>query len=82
MATMAVHPVRRMYIHMFPTSSARLLPQEDNALEKGKRPGRPPRCLVLVPTRELAQQVQREFAQAAPTLACGVFYGGAPLFRI
>lgn len=41
------------------------------------RSGRAPRCLVLAPTRELAQQVQREFQTAAPTLSCGAFYGGA-----
>lgn len=49
--------------------------QED--LEPGRtRSGRAPRCLVLAPTRELAQQVQREFQTAAPTLSCGAFYGG------
>lgn len=42
-----------------------------------KARGRAPRCIILAPTRELAQQVQREFAEAAPTLSVGVFYGGA-----
>lgn len=51
--------------------------QEDN--ETGKARGRAPRCIILAPTRELAQQVQREFAEAAPTLSVGVFYGGASL---
>ena len=40
-------------------------------------PGRTPRCIVLAPTRELANQVEREFAASAPTLAVGCFYGGA-----
>ena len=40
-------------------------------------PGRTPRCIVLAPTRELANQVEREFAASAPTLSVGCFYGGA-----
>jgi ATP-dependent RNA helicase DDX21 len=52
--------------------------QEDNDLGAAAKPrGRAPRCIILAPTRELAQQVQREFAEAAPSLAIGVFYGGA-----
>ena len=42
-------------------------------------PGRTPRCIVLAPTRELANQVEREFAASAPTLGVGCFYGGACL---
>lgn len=42
-------------------------------------PGRTPRCIVLAPTRELANQVEREFAASAPTLSVGCFYGGACL---
>ena len=49
--------------------------QEDLVMGSNRR-GRAPRCLVLAPTRELAQQVQREFQTAAPTLSCGAFYGG------
>ena len=50
--------------------------QEDES-RGGPQRGRLPRCIVLAPTRELAQQVEREFEGAAPTLTCGVFYGGA-----
>ncbi len=50
--------------------------QEDQT-RGGQQRGRLPRCIVLAPTRELAQQVEREFNGAAPTLSCGVFYGGA-----
>ncbi|KAK9839323.1 hypothetical protein WJX81_008091 [Elliptochloris bilobata] len=42
-------------------------------------PGRTPRCIVLAPTRELANQVEREFAASAPTLSVGCFYGGADI---
>ena len=51
--------------------------QEDETLGRNRR-GRAPRCIVLAPTRELAQQVQREFQMAAPTLTCGAYYGGMP----
>ena len=54
--------------------------QEDLVMGSNRR-GRAPRCLVLAPTRELAQQVQREFQTAAPTLSCGAFYGGASKLR-
>lgn len=56
--------------------------QEDTDLGSAAKPrGRAPRCITLAPTRELAQQVQREFAEAAPSLAVGVFYGGAQLVQ-
>lgn len=42
--------------------------------------GRSPQCLVLAPTRELAKQVEREFASVAASLDVGCFYGGAPIF--
>jgi ATP-dependent RNA helicase DDX21 len=42
--------------------------------------GRSPQCLVLAPTRELAKQVEREFASVAGNLDVGCFYGGAPIF--
>mmetsp|Transcript_16919 Transcript_16919/g.50518 ORF Transcript_16919/g.50518 Transcript_16919/m.50518 type:complete len:841 (+) Transcript_16919:117-2639(+) len=47
----------------------------------GRRPaqGRFPRCIVLTPTRELAQQIKREFVESAPTLSVGCFYGGVPI---
>lgn len=38
-----------------------------------------PLALVLAPTRELAQQVGRELAAVAPSLACACVYGGAPI---
>eukprot|EP01026_Neomeris_dumetosa_P069001 TRINITY_DN6796_c0_g1_i4.p2 TRINITY_DN6796_c0_g1~~TRINITY_DN6796_c0_g1_i4.p2 ORF type:complete len:253 (-),score=27.00 TRINITY_DN6796_c0_g1_i4:41-799(-) len=41
--------------------------------------GRPPRCVILAPTRELAKQVEKEFASAAPFLKLGVFYGGVSI---
>lgn len=43
--------------------------------------GRAPRCIVLAPTRELAKQVEREFAASAPGLNVGCFYGGQHSFR-
>ncbi len=44
-------------------------------LEGGKR-RREPRCIVLAPTRELAKQVEREFAETAPRLRTACVYGG------
>jgi ATP-dependent RNA helicase DDX21 len=51
------------------------------AARAGARPerGRPPVCIVLTPTRELAKQVEREISSAAPSLAVGCYYGGAPI---
>ena len=48
---------------------------------EGVRPshGRPPQCLVLAPTRELAKQVEKELAQAGPTLSVGCYYGGTAI---
>ena len=40
------------------------------------RRGRPPRCIIMAPTRELAKQVEREFQGAAPGLRTGCYYGG------
>lgn len=51
--------------------------QEDRVAGGRKERGRTPRCIVLTPTRELAQQVKREFEESAPTLTVGCFYGGA-----
>lgn len=47
-------------------------------VDRPKR-GRPPLCLVLAPTRELAKQVEKEFASVAPDLTCGCFYGGVSI---
>lgn len=47
---------------------------------QGKTRGRAPQCLVLAPTRELAKQVEREFASVAGRVDVGCFYGGAPIF--
>ena len=44
-------------------------------LAGGKRM-REPRCIVLAPTRELAKQVEREFAETAPRLRTACVYGG------
>eukprot|EP00045_Choanoeca_perplexa_P012086 m.130555 g.130555 ORF g.130555 m.130555 type:complete len:751 (+) comp15877_c0_seq4:153-2405(+) len=40
--------------------------------------GRYPRVLVMAPTRELANQVGKEFATLAPSLLSTCVYGGAP----
>lgn len=40
------------------------------------RRGRAPRALVITPTRELANQVSREFQSICPSLAVRAFYGG------
>ncbi|GMH35171.1 hypothetical protein BSKO_03039 [Bryopsis sp. KO-2023] len=41
--------------------------------------GRAPRAIVMAPTRELANQVAREFQSAASSLRLGCFYGGVPV---
>lgn len=41
--------------------------------------GRPPLCLVLAPTRELAKQVENEFQSVAPGLKAACFYGGVSI---
>ena len=56
------------------TQEFRSLLQED--AESRPAHGRPPRCIVLAPTRELAKQVEAEFKSAAPGLRLGCFYGG------
>ena len=48
------------------------------AAEQARR-GRAPRALVLAPTRELAQQVEREVCGIAPSLDMGCFYGGVDI---
>ena len=42
-------------------------------------PGRAPRCLVLAPTRELANQVAKEFESACPSLVVRSVYGGVSI---
>lgn len=41
--------------------------------------GRPPRCLILAPTRELANQVAKEFETACPNLVVKSVYGGVSI---
>ncbi|KAL6561312.1 DEAD-box ATP-dependent RNA helicase 53, mitochondrial [Orobanche minor] len=43
--------------------------------------GRNPLALILAPTRELAKQVDKEFAEAAPKLDTLCVYGGVPISR-
>ncbi|KAL3849062.1 hypothetical protein ACJIZ3_010944 [Penstemon smallii] len=43
--------------------------------------GRNPLALVLAPTRELARQVEKEFAETAPKLDTLCVYGGVPIPR-
>ena len=45
---------------------------------RGSRDKRP-RCIVLAPTRELAQQVEREIYSLAPSFETLTVYGGAPI---
>ena len=43
------------------------------------RRGKYPLALVLAPTRELARQVEKEFAESAPGLDTICVYGGTPI---
>ncbi|GFP92626.1 dead-box ATP-dependent RNA helicase 53 [Phtheirospermum japonicum] len=43
--------------------------------------GRNPLALILAPTRELAKQVDKEFAESAPKLDTLCVYGGVPISR-
>lgn len=49
-------------------------------MRRERRP-RSPGCLVLAPTRELAKQVEREFAATGPTLKTACVYGGELLLQ-
>eukprot|EP00210_Caulerpa_lentillifera_P007790 g7434.t1 len=49
--------------------------KENQEIGQVKR-GRAPRALVITPTRELANQVSREFQSICPTLSVRPFYGG------
>lgn len=55
--------------------------QENRTLNTGGRPirGRLPRCVVLAPTRELANQVAREFESASTSIKVASFYGGVSI---
>uniref|UniRef100_A0A2K5XXX9 RNA helicase n=1 Tax=Mandrillus leucophaeus TaxID=9568 RepID=A0A2K5XXX9_MANLE len=46
-------------------------------LQDRKR-GRPPQVLVLAPTRELANQVSKDFSDITKRLSVACFYGGTP----
>ncbi|XP_021799102.1 nucleolar RNA helicase 2 isoform X2 [Papio anubis] len=46
-------------------------------LQDRKR-GRPPQVLVLAPTRELANQVSKDFSDITKKLSVACFYGGTP----
>lgn len=43
-----------------------------------RKRGRPPQVLVLTPTRELANQVSRDFSDITKKLSVACFYGGTP----
>eukprot|EP00798_Chlamydomonas_sp_ICE-L_P001315 gene1315-32668_t len=48
-------------------------------MESPPKRGRSPRCIILAPTRELANQVAREFESVCPTLKVDSFYGGVSI---
>jgi ATP-dependent RNA helicase DDX21 len=52
---------------------------EDKAAGGKMRPGRSPRCVVLAPTRELANQVAKEFASVSPRHKVLSVYGGTSI---
>lgn len=60
----------------FVLPAAELLAQDK---AKARAPGRPPRAIVLVPTRELAKQVEADFAHVGASLGLSTacLYGGA-----
>ncbi|KAK4484481.1 hypothetical protein RD792_007064 [Penstemon davidsonii] len=43
--------------------------------------GRYPSAIIMAPTRELAQQVEKEFVESAPKLATLCAYGGVPIYK-
>ena len=51
------------------------LPVVEKLMARTHKP-RSPGCIVLAPTRELAKQVEREFAATGPTLRTACVYGG------
>ncbi|KAL0035597.1 hypothetical protein WJX79_001244 [Trebouxia sp. C0005] len=54
------------------------LPVVEKLMARTHKP-RSPGCIVLAPTRELAKQVEREFAATGPTLRTACVYGGVPI---
>ncbi|NWH74384.1 DDX21 helicase, partial [Piaya cayana] len=54
-----------------------LIEKLQSVLQDGKR-GRSPKVLVLVPTRELATQVAKDFKTLTRKLSVACFYGGTP----
>ncbi|KAL3136406.1 hypothetical protein ABBQ38_005663 [Trebouxia sp. C0009 RCD-2024] len=54
------------------------LPVVEKLMARTNKP-RSPGCIVLAPTRELAKQVEREFAATGPTLRTACVYGGVPI---
>ena len=54
------------------------LPVVEKLMARKTKP-RSPGCIVLAPTRELAKQVEREFAATGPTLRTACVYGGVPI---
>lgn len=59
------------------------IPIIENLLKEKKemqiKNGRTPRAIIITPTRELANQVAREFQSITPTLKVHSFYGGVPV---
>ncbi|PIA57869.1 hypothetical protein AQUCO_00500053v1 [Aquilegia coerulea] len=71
---------------LFPIQKATLafgIPIMDKIIKFNPRHevGRNPLALVLVPTRELAQQVEKEFHEATTSLETLVVYGGTPISK-
>ncbi|XP_025059354.1 nucleolar RNA helicase 2, partial [Alligator sinensis] len=54
-----------------------LIEKLQGAIKERKR-GRPPKVLILTPTRELANQVARDFKDITKKLTVACFYGGTP----
>eukprot|EP00796_Vickermania_ingenoplastis_P005141 gene5141-3692_t len=49
------------------------------AIQPPLKPGEGPICVILAPTRELAQQIEAETVKVLPSnIRCGCIYGGAP----
>lgn len=60
------------------TDRPSIRPLQENRASRPRK-GRFPRCLVLAPTRELANQVSREFESVCPSLKVDSFYGGVSI---
>lgn len=57
------------------------LPVVEKLMARTHKP-RSPGCIVLAPTRELAKQVEREFAATGPRLKTACVYGGDTGFSL